>query len=367
MFGLKDLTPFHINGSYTGSRNRCKNSQNKCVQFCLIIAVWCFRPVLPGNCGRNGPPATVNATADLKCVRGTADLEAQASTAATDPPCWIVSVTPRYDTLPRIYRKPAFTDFVSLKPCPSWVEWSHWGICSESCGGGVQARSRVCLYGTAGEEGCDGSDTDLRRCASNVSLPAEKSASFSGTPACDGTCFLTKRSWLISRNEWRWIDYSMLSFFASLLRTVNCRTERIASLSFRMRYTFANVIALCTFLTLGDRRKSFTLVLRACICQLYSFDLITRVKLWLSLFCLHSLTLVNFDFRNRCFFIPFLFTLANTGDILIFEIIWLSNCPSFYLLTVANTGEISIFDIVAKENWVNLSYIPETGYRKLWY
>ena len=40
-----------------------------------------------------------------------------------------------------------------------WQEWSNWGRCSKSCGGGEQTRDRRC-YGY----GCQGDSEETRAC-----------------------------------------------------------------------------------------------------------------------------------------------------------------------------------------------------------
>ena len=42
-----------------------------------------------------------------------------------------------------------------------WTSWSSWGQCSQTCGTGVQHRTRNC---TKPQQGCDGSDTETRQC-----------------------------------------------------------------------------------------------------------------------------------------------------------------------------------------------------------
>lgn len=49
--------------------------------------------------------------------------------------------------------------------CPTWSEWSDWGDCSVSCDSGVEMRSRTCVNGQVGDEGChDGNVTETTYC-----------------------------------------------------------------------------------------------------------------------------------------------------------------------------------------------------------
>lgn len=52
--------------------------------------------------------------------------------------------------------------------CPRFDQWSGWGSCSVSCGGGEQARMRTCLYGAAGDLGCQGLVDETRFCNGQV-------------------------------------------------------------------------------------------------------------------------------------------------------------------------------------------------------
>ena len=51
-------------------------------------------------------------------------------------------------------------------PCPCvWEEWSNWGLCSATCGGGVSTRNRgVEKEAVNGGEQCEGSTDDEEAC-----------------------------------------------------------------------------------------------------------------------------------------------------------------------------------------------------------
>ena len=47
----------------------------------------------------------------------------------------------------------------------TWDEFGHWGLCSLSCGGGVQSRTRGIKQREAyGGEQCNGNATETREC-----------------------------------------------------------------------------------------------------------------------------------------------------------------------------------------------------------
>jgi len=50
--------------------------------------------------------------------------------------------------------------------CPDeiWSNWSKFGVCTKSCGGGTRTKTRTCHMGSPGDEGCPGSDTLTENC-----------------------------------------------------------------------------------------------------------------------------------------------------------------------------------------------------------
>lgn len=55
-----------------------------------------------------------------------------------------------------------------LQACAIWDNWGTWGACTQTCGLGIRTRSRICLNGRRGEDGCTGDDTDVTSCANQV-------------------------------------------------------------------------------------------------------------------------------------------------------------------------------------------------------
>ncbi|XP_078487990.1 semaphorin-5B-like [Ciona intestinalis] len=53
-------------------------------------------------------------------------------------------------------------------PCPYWSSWGEFGPCSSSCGGGRRIHFRTCVNGQAGEDGCEGSTSEILDCNSHV-------------------------------------------------------------------------------------------------------------------------------------------------------------------------------------------------------
>jgi len=60
----------------------------------------------------------------------------------------------------------AAKEALNSHPCPCvWEEWSNWGQCSATCGGGVSTRSRgVEKEAVNGGEQCEGSSEDEEHC-----------------------------------------------------------------------------------------------------------------------------------------------------------------------------------------------------------
>ncbi|XP_072169938.1 LOW QUALITY PROTEIN: uncharacterized protein [Diadema setosum] len=67
-------------------------------------------------------------------------------------------------------------DPCTRSPCPvngSWAEWSAWSVCSQTCVGGTQYRTRTCTDPEPAYNGtdCVGNDAEWRNCSSNITCP----------------------------------------------------------------------------------------------------------------------------------------------------------------------------------------------------
>ena len=54
-----------------------------------------------------------------------------------------------------------------------WDQWSQWGNCDATCGGGTTFRSRNCLNGQVGEVGCDIGEASETRVCENQFCPGQ--------------------------------------------------------------------------------------------------------------------------------------------------------------------------------------------------
>ena len=52
--------------------------------------------------------------------------------------------------------------------CAYYDAWSSWGMCSQSCGGGVRSHVRRCVNGMAGEVGCSDPAMEIESCNNQV-------------------------------------------------------------------------------------------------------------------------------------------------------------------------------------------------------
>ncbi|KAK6991172.1 SCO-spondin [Biomphalaria glabrata] len=48
-----------------------------------------------------------------------------------------------------------------------YLQWSEWGVCSATCGGGVQYRNRTCVQPLYGGQNCQGVNSESQACSTN--------------------------------------------------------------------------------------------------------------------------------------------------------------------------------------------------------
>lgn len=60
------------------------------------------------------------------------------------------------------------TETCQTSPCPGvWGTWGNYSDCTQTCGGGVKTRSRSCIGGVVGGPGCKESNQEESICNSN--------------------------------------------------------------------------------------------------------------------------------------------------------------------------------------------------------
>ena len=57
----------------------------------------------------------------------------------------------------------------ATEECEYWEFWSTWSACSETCGRGQRTRSRSCVNGMPGDINCQGGTLDVEPCQEGVS------------------------------------------------------------------------------------------------------------------------------------------------------------------------------------------------------
>lgn len=60
------------------------------------------------------------------------------------------------------------TERCATMPCPQWAAWTMWTGCTKTCGSGLMYRSRTCDFGRPFEDGCDGEMEESDICNSQV-------------------------------------------------------------------------------------------------------------------------------------------------------------------------------------------------------
>lgn len=74
--------------------------------------------------------------------------------------------------------------------CPDeiWSNWSKFGVCTRSCGGGTRSKNRTCHMGSPGDEGCPGNATLTENCNELTCSKFANWGIWSGCAAVQGSC-----------------------------------------------------------------------------------------------------------------------------------------------------------------------------------
>jgi hypothetical protein len=74
----------------------------------------------------------------------------------------------------------------NIFPCASWSNWTAWGTCSASCGGGSQARTRVCNNeNSVVGQTCSGNTSETQSCNT---FPCPSWSNWTAWGACSASC-----------------------------------------------------------------------------------------------------------------------------------------------------------------------------------
>ncbi|GFN97238.1 hemicentin-1 [Plakobranchus ocellatus] len=79
----------------------------------------------------------------------------------------------------------------NMHHCPVdgvWKAWSDWSVCSVTCGGGNQSRSRECQGPFYGGQPCEGAADDMQNCSTHNCPEDGYFSTWSPWGACDVTC-----------------------------------------------------------------------------------------------------------------------------------------------------------------------------------
>ncbi|KAM9212162.1 hemicentin-1 [Dugong dugon] len=81
----------------------------------------------------------------------------------------------------------------NIRPCPvhgAWSAWQPWGACSESCGKGIQTRTRLCNNPPPSFDGsyCNGAETQMQVCNERHCPVDGKWATWASWNACTVSC-----------------------------------------------------------------------------------------------------------------------------------------------------------------------------------
>ena len=113
------------------------------------------------------PSARLQEEAQVVAVGIGAALPEELEIIASDPERNVFTVE-NFDELSQFGQD--ISDAVCFAGRVSWSEWTPWGECSVSCGGGSRVRTRRCMGGEAGGQGCEGLASETGVCSEWVSV-----------------------------------------------------------------------------------------------------------------------------------------------------------------------------------------------------
>lgn len=66
------------------------------------------------------------------------------------------------------YLVPTLFSVFNFQACFFWTDWNEFGDCSAECGGGIRSRERICINPDNVVPACEGSNSDLEACNTQV-------------------------------------------------------------------------------------------------------------------------------------------------------------------------------------------------------